>query len=117
MATIQELNDGLRRAAGGAPLPACYAGGLAPRINLSEYVSTLGPFTQALLLNAVARFDHWPEGNDPYGEHDFGTIELKGERFFFKIDYYNADLDGGAEDPANVATCCRVMTLMHASEY
>jgi hypothetical protein len=27
--------------------------------------------------------------NDPYGEHDFGSFELAGEKFFWKIDYYD----------------------------
>ncbi len=35
------------------------------------------------------------------GEHDFGTIEIDGERFFFKIDYYGLDMQFGAEDPSD----------------
>lgn len=60
---------------------------------------------------------HDPEDNDPYGERDFGSIELEGERYFWKIDYYDRTLRFGAEDPADTSETMRVLTLMHASEY
>ncbi len=39
------------------------------------------------LLEAVRGFNDWTEGNDPYGEHDFGRI-MWGEKVFWKINYY-----------------------------
>jgi Protein of unknown function (DUF3768) len=64
-----------------------------------------------LALNKVA-FD--PD-NDPYGEHDFGAVEVKGTRVFFKIDYY--DLCFASPDPADENVTRRVMTIMLAEEY
>ena len=51
------------------------------------------------------------------GEHDFGNFEIKGERFFFKLDYYNLEMDGGSEDPADPTKTTRVLTVMKAEEY
>jgi hypothetical protein len=41
---------------------------------------------------AVASLDGFTEDNDPYRERDFGAIELEGERYFWKIVYYDRSL-------------------------
>lgn len=69
------------------------------------------------LRAAIARFSDWDEGNDPYGEHDFGAFDLLGERLFFKIDYYHPDHDTHAPVPSNIELCRRVLTVMRADEY
>jgi hypothetical protein len=56
-------------------------------------------------------------GNDPYGEHDFGSVDIKGKRVFFKIDYYDRDLCFASPDPSDEAVTRRVMTIMLAEEY
>lgn len=65
----------------------------------------------------VKSFDAFDDGNDPYGEHDFGSFEHCGETLFFKLDYYGKDLDSGSEDPSDPAVTTRVLTIMLASEY
>ena len=80
-------------------------------------VQALSPNTRAQLLHHVRQFHDFEIGGDPYGEHDFGAIEFEGERFFWKIDYYNRQLDGGSEDPSDPAKTSRVLTIMLASEY
>lgn len=67
------------------------------------------------LIEAVRSFDAFNEDNDPYGEHDFGSLEWEGEKVFWKIDYYAQDLSGWC-DPLSVA-CRRVLTVMLAEEY
>lgn len=67
------------------------------------------------LLKAVETFDRFTEDNDPYGEHDFGSLLWRGEKIFWKIDYYDAQLKGWC-DPLD-PQCRRVMTVMLASEY
>ena len=62
-------------------------------------------------------FDAFTEDNDPYDEHDFGSINIAGETVFWKIDYYDLNLEYGADDPANPAKCRRILTVMLASEY
>jgi hypothetical protein len=78
---------------------------------------TPDPAKLAQLRAALARFDHWPTGNDPYGEHDFGAFDLFGERLFFKIDYYHPDHDSLSPVPSSVELCRRVLTVMLAHEY
>ena len=55
--------------------------------------------------------------NDPNGEHDFGNFELAGQKFFWKIDYYDTTMEFGSEDPADSAKTTRVLTIMLTSEY
>lgn len=69
------------------------------------------------LRGAIASFADWPEGNDPYNEHDFGTFIAFGARLFFKIDYYHPDYDLHAPVPSNTELCRRVLTVMRADEY
>lgn len=78
------------------------------------------PGVQALedlvgLIDEVRRFNEFSEDNDPYGEHDFGTVYWLGEKVFWKIDYYDQKLEYG-EDPLSL-DCRRVLTVMLASEY
>jgi hypothetical protein len=87
------------------------------KVLLTRMVAALPELELAELRRAVAAFDTFTEDNDPYGERDFGAIELGGERYFWKIDYYDRSLRFGAEDPSDTSETMRVLTLMHASEY
>ena len=87
------------------------------KMMLTRMVAALPDETLAHLRRAVASFDAFTEDNDPYRERDFGAIELEGERYFWKIDYYDRSLRFGAEDPSDTSETMRVLTLMHASEY
>ena len=75
------------------------------------------PERLAALRDVPALFKDWDSGNDPYGEHDFGALELFGERLFFKIDYYQPENDTLAPVPSNIDLCRRVLTVMRADEY
>jgi hypothetical protein len=55
--------------------------------------------------------------NDPYDEHDFGSVTVAGHVVFFKIDYFDLDLRNHSPDPSEPAVTRRVMTLMLAEEY
>lgn len=102
---IRILNDTFRRSLTGG------------RILLTDGVGQLSPDSQALLLRRVATFDAFGSDNDPYGEHDFGALEHEGERYFFKIDYYDQSMSSGSDDPADPCKTKRVMTIMRADEY
>ena len=67
------------------------------------------------LLRAIRYFADFNEDNDPYGEHDFASIQWNGGKVFWKIDYYNPELTC-FENPLS-PTCRRVMTVMLAEEY
>jgi hypothetical protein len=106
-ARIRELNDALRRT---------FVGG---RVVLTAGVAALPEETRADVLQSVRSFDDsaFDASNDPYGEHDFIAFELDGQTFFAKVDYYNEDLSGGSEDPADPEKTTRVLTIMRADEY
>ncbi len=67
------------------------------------------------LLQAVQDFSTFTPDNDPYGEHDFGSIAWYQEKTYWKIDYYDQALQYW-HDPLDPA-CRRVLTVLLASEY
>lgn len=71
----------------------------------------------AELMLAIAAFGDFSEDNDPYGEHDFGSLTLQDELVFWKIDYYDLALTNGSPDPADPSVTIRVLTVMMAWEY
>lgn len=102
---IRELNDAFR---------ATFAGG---RVFVTAGVSELPSDVQAKVLRMVATFDAFDDGNDPYGEHDFGAFEVAGRTFFWKIDYYDRQITNGSENPSDPEETTRVLTVMLAQEY
>lgn len=116
-ARIRELNDAFRNL---GPTWAT-ALGLA-RIDedgwyMTDGVSAHGPLFVLKAALLIQQFDAFDFGNDPHGEHDFGALDLAGQRLFWKIDYYDLDLRYGSSDPANPDQTRRVITIMLASEY
>jgi hypothetical protein len=87
------------------------------RMVLTAGVSALPSDVRAMAIRKVATFDAFGDDNDPHHEHDFGSFELAGHKFFFKIDYYDPALEFGSDDPADPAKTTRVLTLMLAEEY
>jgi hypothetical protein len=87
------------------------------RMFMTAGVDALPVDTKARVLLAVQSFDNFTKDNDPYREHDFGSFEIEGETYFFKVDYYALDMDGGSEDPADPEKTTRVLTIMRADEY
>jgi hypothetical protein len=84
---------------------------------LTKGVIALGRAKQLAILDAVAAFDGFDAENDPYGEGDFGALEVEGERLFFKIDYFDRSLTAYSLDPADPSCTTRVLTIMLAEEY
>ncbi|MGH0288688.1 DUF3768 domain-containing protein [Sinorhizobium meliloti] len=69
------------------------------------------------IVAAASAFDDWNEGDNPYGEHDFGKLDVDGEAVIFKIDYYSLDELHGSEHPDDPGVTIRVLTLMFAEDY
>lgn len=87
---------------------------------LGMFVMTRGVAEHAHLrdiLEKVIAFAEFNKGNDPYGEHDFGAVQHKGERFFWKIDAYDRELMFASPDPTDTEQTRRVLTVMRADEY
>ena len=87
------------------------------RVMMTASVNALGTAFVIRMLAAVAAFDDFPKGDDPYREHDFGAVDVDGTKVYFKIDYYDLELRYGSEDPSDPAQTARVMTLMLPEDY
>lgn len=87
------------------------------KLMMTASVSALSGDTRAMAVRELETFDAFGDDNDPHGEHDFGNFEVAGQKFFFKIDYYDPTLESGSDDPADPAKTTRVLTLMLAEEY
>jgi uncharacterized protein DUF3768 len=86
-------------------------------IVLTSGIQELGDEAIAEILRNVAGFDTFSEDNDPYGEHDYGSISHEEKTIFWKIDYFDRDLKWHSPDKANPDVTQRVLTIMLASEY
>lgn len=104
---IRLLNDQLRE----FPFP--------PRgeMVLTRGVANLAGDDLGEVLYQVRTFDAFSTHNDPHGEHDLGSFDYNGVRYFWKIDYYDRDKKYGSPDPSDPAVTCRVLTVMCADEY
>ena len=102
---IRELNDAFRTTMTGG------------RVMLTAGVDALPSDVKAMVIRRVTTFSDFTKDNDPHGEHDFGSFDLAGQKFFWKIDPYDRNLEFGSPDSADPATTTRVLTIMLAAEY
>lgn len=101
---IALLNDKFRKT---------FAGG---RVLMTAGVEA-SPHVDAI-LEGVRRYEFkGVDGNNPYSENDFCALEVAGEKYFFKIDYYDRDLRYHSPDPADPNETRRILTIMRAEEY
>jgi hypothetical protein len=87
------------------------------QVVLTQGILALGDEQAAAALRMVKEFNVFTEDNDPYGEHDFGSFVLDKKTIYWKIDYYDMNLEFRSEDPSNEAKTTRVLTVMLADEY
>jgi len=102
---IRALNDAFRQTLVGG------------RVMLTSGVADLPDEVRAAAIQMVVSFNQFTGANDPHSEHDFGSFELPGRKFFWKIDYYDKRCAFGSEDPSDPKVTTRVLTLMLSSEY
>lgn len=99
-AKIAQLNDEYRRSMQGC--------------TVTRGVVALGAAANEVFMG-VRDYTEFSEDNDPYGEHDFGSLKVAGQKIFWKIDYYDENLSKWC-DPLD-PDCNRVLTIMLAEEY
>ena len=109
---IRALNDAFRRA------PELIGAQIAHnRLFVTRGVAARGAAFVDRAVRAVREFDAFSEANDPYGEHDFGTFQIDGETLFWKIDYYDTELNYGSPNPADSRVTRGVLRILLAEEY
>lgn len=107
---VRELNDQLRKS--GDPSLG--------KIVITHGISNLPRDYQMTIINAVRTYNDFNKDvDDPWSEHDFGKVTVRGRDVFWKIDYYDPKYERGVEDEVrnNKLLCKRVLTIMFASEY
>ena len=87
-ARIRDLNDAFRHT---------FAGG---KVVMTAGVDALPDMVKAEALEQAATFSDFTAENHPHGEHDFGSFELCGRKFFWKIDYFGATWSTAAKTRA-----------------
>ena len=121
-AHIARLNDLARRAMGVACTAVATVG-----------FRSLPDADQSRVREMIETFDAFDEDNDSHGERDFGCIYQLGdgrwtterprlrdeerERVFWKLDYYDRQMEFASDDAANPAITRRVLTIMLSDEY
>lgn len=105
MTTIAQMNDDFRHSGEGGVMVMTRGVHALPRMDITA------------ALNYVTAYNVFDQDNDPHGEHDFGSFDVRGRKFFWKIDYYNPEMTAGSEDPSDPNQTARVLTVMLASEY
>ena len=105
MSDIKTLNDNFRKT---------FTGG---QVLLTAGIDSLPTDDVANIMLLVQNFNDFTLDNDPYGEHDFGSFDYKGNKIFWKIDYYDLNNQYMSENPANPDITNRVLTIMLAEEY
>jgi hypothetical protein len=102
---IRALNDAFRRS---------FVGGT---VVVTAGFESLSVDRRHSILAKIRAFDEFDEDNDPHGEHDFGLIEGRDVRCFWKIDYYDTDMELMSPDPADPFVTTRVLTVMLTEDY
>jgi Protein of unknown function (DUF3768) len=102
---IRALNDAFRRS---------FVGGT---VIVTAGFNSLSAGQRHLVLARIRAFNNFNEDNDPHGEHDFGLIDGGDVRVFWKIDYYDHEMELMSTDPAGPSVTTRVLTVMLVEEY
>jgi hypothetical protein len=102
---IRDLNDDLRRRLAGSTAV------------MTPGVAALGLAAVERIVKTIAVYDDFCHANDPHEDHDFGSFDADGRTIFFKIDYFDNQLQNHSPDPSDPTVTERVITIMLAEEY
>ncbi len=83
MCQIASVNDSLRKSLPFLPLPH--------RLHLSSFVAHLPEGSLCRLFGTIRSFETFGRNNDPYREHDYGIVEVEGDRYIWKFDYFDVN--------------------------
>ena len=100
---VRALNDAAR-----STLTGC-------RVMVTQGVAALQCMDR--VLAEVCSFSDFTADNDPFSEHDFGSVQVAGQTLFWKFDYYDLTMTMLSPDPADPSVTVRVLTIMLSHEY
>jgi hypothetical protein len=102
-AKVRELNDAFHRDLYNAALGQVF---------FTAGVAALKDEIRFMLVDKVHCFEDFSESNDPHKEHDFGRIDFRGIRYFWKIDYYDRDMQFHSPNKSDPKQTMCVLTIM-----
>src|SRR5260370_39158752 len=85
---------------------------LAGQFMITVGISALSDGLKMQIVQKVRLFTDFTEGNDPHGEHDFGSFDIDGQTVNWKIDYYDPSMQSGSDKPWRADQTRRVLTFM-----
>ena len=105
----QELNDRLR----------VHGDQSIGKIVVHRHITALSGQEMMDIMKAVRTYNDWCEEKDPYGEHDYGSFEMNGETYIWKIEYYDPSYTYGVYESVrnNTKECKRLLTILPADQY
>jgi len=86
-------------------------------VQFSNLCQALVPEKLNQLIKLVQSAGKTDEGDNPYGENDFGTVDLNNNTYYWKIDYYDSTYSYHSEDKSDLKKTNRLLSIMHCSEY
>lgn len=102
---IAALNDTLRKFG---------KGGL---LHQTHGFAALDNDIRAEFINLIRTNDEFDDGDDPYGQHDFGAETIGSTTVYWKIDSYDLSMKYLSDTPEDETATKRVMTIMLSNEY
>ena len=87
------------------------------RVIVTQAVAQMGKCDVDHILYEVRKYNDFTPINDPFLEHEFGSSQLGENTIFWKIDYYDIDLQMHSPDPSDPTVTARILTIMLAEEY
>jgi hypothetical protein len=96
---IRKLNDRFRRT---------FIGG---HVTVTDGVAALPLSTQHAIKKAVRWFSKFEDR-----DHEFGTLDVEGQKIFWRIEHYDRTFRKASPDPANPRKTVRVLRIGLMSE-
>lgn len=86
------------------------------RISITDGIKQLNNWMKIAVF--VKTFQNFDKENDPYNEHDFGSIVVDNVKIYFKVDLYEDNWSYGWDrEEKPIEDCQRLLTIFLASEY
>ena len=86
-------------------------------VTVTSAFNALPTEVKSRALQKVRAFAEFDDDNDPHHEHDMAFFDDGGDRFFFKIDYFDLNLECHSPNAADPAVTTRSLTIGLASDY
>lgn len=86
-------------------------------VMLTQGIMAFSEEDQLELLQDIRAYNAFTPQTDPWGEHDFGSLEFRGRKIFWKFSYYDRASMYHTPDASDAERTTRVLTVMLAEEY